>query len=66
MTQTLSNQSSANSLNIWEQSAKFAASKNRSKNSTNSSNYTFNTPPNEEHASCTLEDNIPNYLGDEN
>ena len=49
------------SLNIWEKSAMFAASKNRSKNTTNS-NYTFDNPPKEEHASCILNESIPNYL----
>lgn len=49
------------SLNIWEKSAKFAASKNGSKNTTNS-NYTFDNPPKEEHASCILDENILNYL----
>ena len=54
------------SLNIWEKSAMFAASKNRSKNTTNS-NYTFDNPPKEEHSSCILEESIPNYLdGNEN
>ena len=54
------------SLNIWEKSAMFAASKNRSKNTTNS-NYTFDNPPKEEHASCILNESIPNYLdGNEN
>lgn len=44
----------------------FAASKNRSKNTTNS-NYTFDNPPKEEHASCILDESIPNYLdGNEN
>ena len=53
-------------LNIWEKSAMFAASKNRSKNTTNS-NYTFDNPPKEEHASCILNESIPNYLdGNEN
>lgn len=41
----------------------FATSKNRSKNNTNS-NYKFDNPPEEEHASCTLDENIPNYLDD--
>lgn len=49
------------SLNIWEKSAKFAASKNGSKNTTNS-NYIFDNPPKEEHASCILDESIPNYL----
>lgn len=63
--QMLSNQQER-SLNIWEKSAKFAASKNRSKNITNS-NYKFDNSPKEEHASCTLNESIPNYLdGDEN
>lgn len=54
------------SLNIWEKSAKFAASKNGSKNNTNS-NYKFDNPPKEEHASCILNESIPNYLdGNEN
>ena len=54
------------SLNIWEKSAKFAASKNGSKNNTNS-NYKFDNPPKEEHASCILDESIPNYLdGNEN
>ena len=54
------------SLNIWEKSAKFAASKNESKNITNS-NYKFDTSPKEEHASCILNESIPNYLdGNEN
>lgn len=39
----------------------FAASKNRSKNITNG-NYTFDNPPKEEHASCILDESIPNYL----
>lgn len=44
----------------------FAASKNRSKNTTNS-NYKFDNPPKEEHASCILNESIPNYLdGNEN
>lgn len=44
----------------------FAASKNRSKNTTNS-NYKFDNPPKEEHSSCILEESIPNYLdGNEN
>lgn len=51
------------SLNIWEKSAKFAASKNGSKNNTNS-NYKFDNPPKEEHASCILNEGIPNYLDD--
>ena len=55
-----------NGLNIWEKSAKFAASKNGSKNITNS-NYKFDNSPKEEHASCTLNESIPNYLdGNEN
>lgn len=63
--QMLSNQQER-SLNIWEKSAKFAASKNRSKNVTNS-NHRFDNSPKEEHASCTLNESIPNYLdGDEN
>ena len=41
----------------------FAASKNRSKNITNS-NYTIDNPPKEEHASCILDESIPNYLDD--
>lgn len=54
------------SLNIWEKSAMFAASKNGSKNNTNS-NYKFDNPPKEEHASCILDESIPNYLdGNEN
>ena len=54
------------SLNIWEKSAKFAASKNGSKNNTNS-NYKFDNPPKEEHSSCILDESIPNYLdGNEN
>ena len=52
------------SLNIWEKSAMFAASKNGSKNITNS-NYKFDNPPKEEHASCILNENIPNYLDDD-
>lgn len=60
--QMLSNQQER-SLNIWEKSAKFAASKNRSKNITNS-NYKFDNSPKEEHASCTLNESIPNYLDD--
>lgn len=44
----------------------FAASKNRSKNTTNS-NYIFDNPPKEEHASCIFDESIPNYLdGNEN
>lgn len=44
----------------------FAASKIGSKNTTNS-NYTFDNPPKEEHASCILDESIPNYLdGNEN
>lgn len=63
--QMLNNQQES-SLNIWEKSAKFAASKNRPKNITNS-NYRFDNPPKEEHVSCTLNESIPNYLdGDEN
>lgn len=63
--QMLSNQQER-SLNIWEKSAKFAASKNGSKNIT-ISNYRFDNPPKEEHASCTLNESIPNYLdGNEN
>ena len=51
-----------NGLNIWEQSAKFAATKNKGENTK-----LFTEPPKEEHASCILEDNIPNYLdGNEN
>lgn len=54
------------SLNIWEKSATFAASKNGSKNITNS-NYENDNPPKEEHANCTLDESIPDYLnGDEN
>ena len=49
------------SLNIWEKSIMFATSKNRSKNITNS-NYNFDNPPKEEHASCILDESIPNYL----
>ena len=41
----------------------FAASKTGSKNIINS-NYTFDNPPKEEHASCTLDESIPNYLDD--
>lgn len=41
----------------------FAASKTGSKNITNS-NYTFDNPPKEEHASCILDESIPNYLDD--
>lgn len=61
--QMLSNQQER-SLNIWEKSAKFAASKNGSKNITNS-NYRFDNPPKEEHASCILDESIPNYLDDD-
>ena len=54
------------SLNIWEKSAMFAASKNGSKNITNS-NYENDNPPKEEHANCILDESIPDYLnGDEN
>ena len=56
-----------NSLNIWEKSARFAATKNGLKNNTNNSNCKINISPKEEHASCILDDNIPNYLdGNEN
>ena len=44
----------------------FAASKNRSKNITNS-NYKIDNPPKEEHANCILDESIPDYMnGDEN
>jgi len=61
-TNLVSNQQDS-SLNIWEKSAMFAASKTGSKNITNS-NYTFDNPPKEEHASCILDESIPNYLDD--
>lgn len=66
LTMNLASNQQESSLNIWEKSAKFAASKNRSKNTTNS-NYTFDNPPKEEHSSCILDESIPNYLdGNEN
>lgn len=66
LTMNLASNQQESSLNIWEKSAKFAASKNRSKNTTNS-NYKFDNPPKEEHASCILDESIPNYLdGNEN
>lgn len=66
LTMNLASNQQESSLNIWEKSAMFAASKNRSKNTTNS-NYTFDNPPKEEHASCILNESIPNYLdGNEN
>lgn len=63
--QTLSDKHD-NGLNIWEQSAKFAATKqNRLKTGlTTNSLSRFDRPPKEEHASCISEDNIPNYLDD--
>lgn len=57
------------SENIWEKSAKFAATKQNELKSglTNNSLSRFNNPPKEEHVSCILNDNIPNYLnGGEN
>lgn len=63
LTMNLASNQQESSLNIWEKSAMFAASKNRSKNTTNS-NYTFDNPPKEEHASCILNESIPNYLDD--
>ena len=44
----------------------FAASKNGSKNITNS-NYKIDNPPKEEHVNCILDESIPDYMnGDEN
>ncbi len=62
-TNLMLNNQQDSSLNIWEKSAMFAANKNGSKNITNS-NYTFDNPPKEEHASCILDESIPNYLDD--
>ena len=65
-TNQMLNNKQESSLNIWEKSAMFVASKNGSKNITNS-NYKIDNPPKEEHANCILDENIPDYMnGDEN